>query len=364
MTMNQELTFPSIRLKEEPGVLLLSVLFKSLNPRWGNNSSPIAKMVLDYFKYIPPNPNYLTVIQQFQTAHLSETNLYQLALTFNHQEREQFTLELLSRQTGLAQSVLAQYYQLLIGTLTDFQQTINASPLYQLFVNLNAKDTHQRLADLEELKQALKTAQQFFGLDFRASELIFTPSDPLFSEYIGHHLLLSTNQVVFLTNNNRLKTQLYQALRFLLEPLAEQLITSMSDEQRQKIYQLASGKVKQLYGPNPQVILLASLISVYYNQVHLQLPLDDYTQFHDKVHQLSDKKFLQSLETNHQLKQRCDYLQIRNLVEFKAGLRQYHQMFVQDQLNPVIFTAYKTYQQQATTINFEQFIISKLPNMI
>lgn len=362
--MDQKSLIPAIRLKEESGLLLLSTLLKSLNPRWGNNNSQAARMVLDYFKFIPINPTFLNAVWQFQQAGLTEETLYQLALTYNHAERSEFALNYLHQQTNIPIEELSRHQDLLLKTLAGFKLSINTSPLHQLFSSFNAKDTHQRLEKIDLLKFEIEDVYRFFRIKPAQTEFIFTPSDPLFSEYIGHTLMLSPTQAVFMTYNPQVKTQCYQVLRLILKPIVQKIITKLSSEQKQGLFESASGKIRQVYGPNPQELLTAELISVYYNNFKAKKPVDDFEAFKARVYKLSDKEFLQSLETNHALRERCEYLGVRNLIEFKAVLRQYYDLFFRDELSLKLYRAYQIYDNQQSNITFEQFALINLPKML
>lgn len=354
--MNPNPILPSIRLKEEPGTLLLSILFKSLNPRWGNTDSHLSRMVLDYFKFIVLRPEYTSTIQDFYQHNLSEETLYQLALTYNHHERNDFILKDLSCKTGLPIPILQQHQYSLLKALASFKATVDSSPLRQLFTTFQTKDTHERLASMDQLKGELTQAYQFFNPTLSQSEFIFTPSDPLFSEYIGHNLNLSARQIIFLTHNSQVKTQLYQVLRAILQPILQPLVAQLSLEQQQRLHHLASGKMRQLYGPNSLDLLTAEIISLYYNHIRTEQPIEDFTAFQARVNKISDKDFLRSLETNSHLRLRCDYLQIHNLVDFKARLRQYHEMFYRDELAARLLQLLQTYNVQKDNITFQQFM--------
>ncbi len=362
--MDQKSNLPSLRFKEEPELLLLSTLLKALNPHWGNLNSQVSKMVLDYFKFIPLNPAYFETIRQFQQAGLTEATLYQLALTYNHPERSEFVLNYLTKQTNLPLEQLHTHQDALLKTLASFKLAVTNSPLRQLFNSYNAKDTHQRLENMEQLKSELAEVYRFFRLKLKQTELLLTPSDPLFSEYLGHSLELSDNQLVLMTHNPQVKTQIYQIMRSLLRPSVEKIIAKLSDQQQQAIYQSTSGKNQQFYGPNPADILLAELISVFYNNVRNHRAIEDFESFQARIRKLSDKEFLQSLEANSALRQRCAYMGIHNLVELKANLRAYFDMFFRDELSTKIYRAYQFYQNQHPNIDFEQFALNNLPKML
>lgn len=357
-------SLPNVRISEEYGTLLLSILLKSLNPAWGNNSYPIARMIGDYFKFLPLDPNTAKVIAKFQQANFSENDLYQLAITFNHSERNQFVLERLMQRTRLPLETITNLQTDLITELNSFSQLIDNSPLKQVFATFQHQDSQQRLEELEELRLQLAEVNQFFQFKTNQIELIFTPTDPLFSEYLGQILWISPSQVLLMTHRSEIKFQIYQFLRLNLEPTVKQLMPKLSDAQRQKIIQYASGKSRQYYGNNPQLLLQTALISVYYNQVKMQRNMADFTTFAKQVDKLTDKQFLQSLETNHQLRDRCRYLNIRNLTEFKANLKLYHQTFNQDNLYPILGKFYQFYQNQRQNITFEQFALLNLPKTL
>lgn len=362
--MNQNNIIPSIRFKEEIGTILLSMLFKSLNPRWGNTDSQLSKMVLDYFKFIVLRPEYTTTIQQFYQHNLSEETLYQLALTYNHPERNDFILKNLSQTTGLPIAILQQHQYALLKTLASFKATVDASPLRQLLTTFQTKDTHRRLETMEQFKQQLTEVYVFFKPQLSQSEFIFTPSDPLFSEYIGHSLQLSGRQIIFLTHNPQVKTQIYQILRTILRPIVQPVIAKLTTEQQQSLHQLASGKMRQLHGPNSVDLIVAELISLYYNQIRDKQPLDDFTTFQARVNRINDKDFLQSLETNSHLRVRCEYLQIHNLIDFKAQLRTYYDMFYQDQLATRLLRLLQTYDNQKNAISFQQFLTNNFHTIL
>ena len=355
-TMNQNPILPSIRLKEEPGTLLLSILFKSLNPRWGNVDSHLSRMVLDYFRFIVLRPEYTSTIQEFSQQNISEEVLYQLALTYNHHERNDFILKDLNRTTGIPMPTLMQHQYALLKTLASFKTTVDSSPLRQLFTTFQTKDTHERLETMDQLKEELAQAYQFFNPNISQSEFIFTPSDPLFSEYIGHSINLSARQIVFLTHNSQVKTQIYQILRTILQPILKPLVSQLSPAQKQQIHDMSSGKMRQLYGPNSFDLLLSEIITLYYNNLRTHQPLEDFPAFQARVNKITDKNFLRSLEGNSHLRLRCEYLQIHTLVDFKVRLREYYDTFYRDELANRLIRLLQNYDVQKDNISFQQFM--------
>lgn len=355
--MDSTLNLPPILLKEETGVLLLSILLKSINQNWGNNDSHISKMILDYFKFLPLSQTHIDTITKFQQQGVPEWVLYQLAVVYNHPERSSFIINHIQQETNMPTEEIQAVQDLLLKTLAGFKMAVDASPLRQLFIGFHNRDTQERLAKMDELKSQLANCLDFFKPNLNQAEFIFTPSDPLFSDYIGYSLVMSKNQTIFLTHNPLTKTQIYQILRFLLQPIVKQITNSLNESQKQLIYQKTSGKLKQLYGPNIQDIILSEFLTIYYNQIRTNQPLESFNNFQARVHNLSDKEFLQSMEFNKSLRERCAYLGIKNLVEFKAGLKQYYELYFEDQLSQAIFKLYTHYKTQ-TQLNFEQFAIA------
>lgn len=355
---------PNVRISEEYGVFLLSILLKSLNPIWGNNNSSIGRMIGDYFKYLPTNPNTANTIAKFHQFNFSENDLYQLALTFNHSERNHFILEKIMQRTRLPLETMTELQNELLTELADFNKLIENSPLKQVFTSFRNQDSQRRLEELEELRLQLAEVNDFFQFKAIQTELIFLPTDPLFSEYLGQILWISPTQTVLMTHRPEIKFQIYQFLRLNLEPIIKQVMPKLTDAQQQKIVQSASGKSRQYYGTDPQRLLQAALISVYYNQVKMKRNLADFSDFNKQVNKLTDKQFLQSLDANHQLRERCHYLNIRTLTDFKAKLNLYHQTFNQSNLSAILGRFYQFYQNQRQNITFEQFLLINLTKML
>jgi len=247
----KEVTFevmqtPEIVIQEEKGAQLLSLLLKAENPEWVETETPLAKETMHYFRDNPLNPEIIKTIKDFHTQGVDEETLYNLALTYQHSERTKKVLEMVAKYKPHIKNP-EEVHQKLLALLKSFDQTFSTSPLAEKFAAEIERDKNERLKRLAETRKRIKSLIDFFKPDSNTTnvrKLIFIPTDPLYRTDSGRNFSVFPGEQIIISHIDNIDNQDHEFLHGIVNPIIEKLSEQLTDEQKEKISQLASKKLK------------------------------------------------------------------------------------------------------------------------
>jgi hypothetical protein len=354
---------PEIVIQEEKGTQLLSLLLKAENPEWGETENPLAKETMHYFRDNPLNPEIIKTIKDFHTQGVDEETLYNLALTYQHPERTKKVLEMVAKYKPHIKNP-EEFRQKLLALLKSFDQTFSASPLAEKFAAGIEQDKNERLKRLAETRKRIKSLIDFFKPDSNTTnvrKLIFVPTDPLYRTDSGRNFSVFPGEQIIISHIDNIDNQDHEFLHGIVNPIIEKLSEQLTDEQKEKISQLASEKLKQDYGEGYFSLLCEEFIRTYNDVLKKGEKPQTYEDFMRKISSVSEEQFQKFLAQSESLKVRCKELGIKTIEDFKNKSQEYFERFEKNQLRDLIFEIYQEYLNRPNkeSENFEQFILAK-----
>jgi len=147
----------------------------------------------------------------------------------------------------------------------------------------------------------------------------------------------------------------------IINPIVEKLSQQLTDEQKEKISQLANKKLKQDYGDGHFSLLCEEFINTYGNVFKMGEKPQTYEDFVRKISSISEEQFQEFLVPGENLKARCAELGINTIEDFKNKSQEYFEKFERNQLRDLIFEIYQEYSNRPDqeTENFERFVLAK-----
>ena len=354
---------PEIVIQEEKGAQLLSLLLKAENPEWGETETPLAKETMHYFRDNPLNPEIIKTIKDFHTQGVDEETLYNLALTYQHPERIEKVLEMVAKYKPHIKNP-EEVHQKLLALLKSFDQTFSASPLAEKFAAEIERDKNERLKRLAETRKRIKSLIDFFKPDSNTTnvrKLIFVPTDPLYRTDSGRNFSVFPGEQIIISHIDNIDNQDHEFLHGIVNSIIEKLSEQLTDEQKEKISQLASKKLKQDYGEGYFSLLCEEFIRTYNDVLKKGEKPQTYEDFVRKISSVSEEQFQKFLAQSESLKARCEELGIKTIEDFKNKSQEYFERFEKNQLRDLIFEIYQEYLNRPNkeAENFEQFILAK-----
>lgn len=354
---------PEIVVQEERGAQLFSLLLKAENPAWGETETPLAKETAEYFRNNPLDPEILKAIKDFYEEGVDEETLYNIALTYQHPERAEKVLEMATKYKPHVKNP-QDVYQKVLALLERFDQTFSVSPLAEKFTAEIERDRNERLQRMEETRKRIEALIDFFKPDSKTTDvkkLSFVPTDPLYKKNSGRNFSAFPGEQIIISYIENTLNQDHEFSHGIINPIVEKLSQKLTDEQKEKISQLASEKLKQDYGDGHFSLLCEEFIRTYTEIVSEGKRPQTYEEFTLKISGITGDQFQKFLAESESLKARCEQLDIKTIDDFKNKSQEYFERFEINRLRDLIFEIYQEYSNRPDkeTENFERFVLSK-----
>ncbi|MEK7507453.1 MAG: hypothetical protein AAB585_02900 [Patescibacteria group bacterium] len=354
---------PEIVIQEEKGAQLFSLLLKAENPEWGETETPLAKEAVDYFRDNPLNPKTIKTIKDFHAQGIDEETLYNLALTYRHPERAEKVLEMATKYKPHVKNP-EEVHQKLLALLESFDQTFSASPLAEKFATEIERDRSERLTRLAETRKRIESLIDFFKPDSKTTDvrkLSFVPTDSLYRANSGRNFSAFPGEQIIISHIDNIDNQDHEFSHGIVNPIVEKLSQQLTDEQKEKISQLASEKLKQDYGDGHFSLLCEEFIRTYNDVLKRGERPQIYEDFARKISGISEEQFQKELAQSKNFKARCEEFGITTIEDFKNKSQEYFERFEKNQLRDLIFEIYQEYSSRPNkeAENFEQFVLAK-----
>ncbi len=359
---------PEIVVQEEKGTQLFALLLKAENPKWGESKTPLAQETTEYFVNHPIDPEILETLKEFRNTDIDEETLYNLALTYQHPERLENVLAMIKKDKPHVENPL-DVHQKVLTLLERFDQTFSASPLAEKFTNEIEHDKNERLKMMGETRKRIASLIEFFKPDSKTTPITkvqFIPTDPLYKKNSGCSFFVSPQEWIILSHIDNIDNQDHEFSHCIINPIVEKLSQQLTNEQKEKISQLANKGLKQDYGDDYFSLLCEEFIRTYTNVFKQGETLQTYEDFATMISRTTEKQFQNYLLEKESLKARCEQLEIKTLDDFKKKSQEYFEKFKKNPLRDLIFELYQEYSNRPNkeTENFEQFILKNFPNRI
>jgi len=358
---------PEIVIQEEKGAQLFSIFLKAENPEWGETETSLAKETADYFRNTPIDPEIIKIIEDFHAQGVDEETLYNLALTYQHPERVKKVLEMVAKYKPHVKNP-QEVHQKLLALLESFDETFSTSPLAEKFAVEIERDKSERLKELKETRKRIENLIDFFKPDSKTTniqKLSFVPTDPLYRKNSGRSFSAFSSEQIIISHIDNVDNQDHEFLHGIINPIIERLSQQLTDEQKEKISQLASEKLKQDYGDGYFSLLSEEFVRTYNDIFKKGKKLQTYEDFAQKISGLNEEQFQKFLVQSKSLRLRCEKLGISIIEDFKNKSQEYFEQFEKNRLRDLIFEIYQEYNNRSDrNINFEQFIQTEFSTRI
>lgn len=361
---------PEIVVQEERGVQLFSVLLKAENPGWGETETPLAKETTEYFHAHPLDSRIVEAIRAFQKEGVDEETMYNLALTYQHPERASRVLEMAAKYKPHVKDPEEKYRQFQ-SVMGNIDQIFSASPLSAKFATEIERDKNERLQRMEETRARIQKIIDFFRPDPKTAEIqkvSFVPTDPLHKKNSGRAFSAFPGEQIIISYIDNVLNQDHEFSHGIINPIVEKSSEQLTDEQKGKIMQLGSEKLKQDYGDGYFSLLCEELIRTYTELVSQGKKPQTYEDFVAKISSITEDEFQKDLagsEDSEDFKNRCAQLgisTISTITDFRDHASEYYEQFEKNPLRDLIFRLYQDYSNRPDkNKNFEQFFAEEFP---
>ena len=355
---------PEINVYEEKGIMLLSVLLKGYNSSWGGYDHQLSREVEIFFEQNhldEKSIKFLKEIRALQSGGTDEEVLYNIAITYEHPERREELFEFIKKHKDYINN-FQWFYDNLLGILKQLENRL-PSELQEGFREATADDIKKRKQTIPEVQERIKNLIDFFKPSpqtTRVRRIIITPTDFLERKESGSSFQFGDEIILRLHIENPSNLE-HEFLHSVVNPIVDKLSEKLSDEQKQKISNLGSYRlrVEQDYGEDFYSLLCEEFIRTYNDVVQRDEKPMVYEDFVQKINEIKEGEFTELLQKNKTLKNRCEQLGIKKLQDLKDNSQKYFDKFESNKLREIIFKFYQKYieEKERAEITFEGFVL-------
>src|SRR3989338_189525 len=305
---------PEIVFQQERGAQLFSLLLKAQNPEWGETETPLARETADYFRSRPMEPSLIKTMRNFYQEGVDEETLYNLALTYQHPERAKSVLAMAAQYKPHVKDPEGKHHQFLV-VLEAFDQMFSTSPLSETFAAEIERDKAERQKRVGEIRGRIEGIIDFFKPDSKTTNTrkVSFISDPLYRANAGRNFSAFPGEQIIISHIDNTLNQDHEFSHGIVNPIVHKLMERLDREQKERLLQMASVKLKQDYGNGLYSLLCEEFIRTYTEIVARGGRPQTYEDFARKISDATEEQFQKFLLEGKNLKTRCDELEIMTI---------------------------------------------------
>lgn len=361
---------PEICVAKEDGAQLLSVILKIKNKDWGASNSEITDEIEKYFQENPLNlsiSNFFDEIKASQDNGIDEETLYILALTKEHEERDSGAFSVIEKYKPNIKEPY-QLQQKLFASLELFKKQFSDSSIFKKIDDFIVEDIIKRENNIESTKKQIKELIDFFKPSSHTTKIdkvSVIPTDPLYKQDSGYAFVFD-NELVLKNHIDNPDNLDHEFSHSIINPIVEKISKNLSNNQKNRISELANDKLKQDYGLKYFSLLCEELIRTYndiFKKGERPQTLEDFKQ---KIANIDNNALQKVLIENTNLADRFKQLNISNIGDLIEKAELYFDKFERNELREIIFNLYQEYSNinDKDGTNFENFILRRLPETL
>jgi len=361
--------FPEICIAKEDGAQLLSVILKIKNKEWGANNE-IADEIKEYFQKNSLDSNvssFFDDVKNLEPGEVDEETLYILALTKEHEERDSGAFSVIERYKPNIKEPY-QLQQKLFASLELFKKQFSDSPIFKKIDDFIVEDISKREGNIESTKKQINELIDFFKPSphtTKIDKVSLMPTDPLYKKDSGYAFVFD-NELILKNHIDNPDNLDHEFSHSIINPIVEKISKHLSDNQKDRISELANGKLKKDYGSNHFVLLCEELIRTYndiFKKGEHPQTLDEFKQ---KISTIDNNELQKVLIDNNDLADRFTQLNIGNINDLIEKAKVYFDKFEKNELREILFSLYQEYSSinDKDGVSFENFILRRLPEVL
>jgi len=358
---------PDISFEKEQGEILLSILLKAYDPDWGGHEHPLSGEVEKYFNQCPLNGktiNFLSDLKVLEDGGVDEEALYNIALTMNKPERIDSAANFISKHKDYIQNFYYLREKFLV-ILTELEKSLPSELINQFNLAIN-KDIEMRSQNIEKTKKQISDLIEFYKPNpgtTKINQIVILPTDFLYREKAGTAFEFDKTVIIRSHINNPGNFE-HEFLHCIINPIVEKLTQQLTDEQKKKISNYGSYKLKveEKYGEGHESLLCEEFIRTYNDVIQKgEIPVT-FQVFEYKLKELNEESFKIFLEKDKKQGNKLFQLGISTLDDLKNKRKEYWDRFGESKLKIIIYNFYQKYikeRERESNINFEEFVLKE-----
>ncbi len=371
-TAPEVIKLPEFDVREERGTTLLSILLKGYDFDWGGHYHQLSGEIKNFFEQNPLDEKatkFLEEIKILEDDGTDEEALYNIALTYKQPEREEELFNFINEYKDYIED--PQKLQSELFSVLEQLENDLPSELMNQFIKATNEDIKKRESAIQEIQERIKDLIDFFKPSpqtTKVEKITILPTDFLYRKESGSAFEFG-NEIILRSHIDNPGGLEHEFLHSVINPIIDKLSEKLSDEQKQKIINFGSYKLRaeQSYGENFYILLCEEFIRTYNDVIQRGEKAMNSEDFAQRINGIDEDKFMELIQENKNLKSNCDQLEIKNSQDLKDKSKEYFDKFEHNKLREIIFNFYQRYIQEKEKddkINFEEFVLKEFKEEI
>ena len=255
---------PEITSAVEWGAQLFSLLLAIENSGTDVSDDSLARERVKILETRPNVSEILNGLNEIIALGADEESLYNLALAYGHPERMDDAILFEEKNKPNIPDPFElgrQFLALLKSFDEEFSETAEAKKIHDVLDS----DVAERLKRAKETGRRIGKLIGFFMPDSATTcirKVNFVPTDPTKRKDTGRSFEFSEEQII-LSHIDNAANQDHEFLHGVINPIVEKLSAILTEDQKGRISELASGNLKKDYGEEWYSLLCEELIRTY-----------------------------------------------------------------------------------------------------
>ena len=354
---------PEITSAVEWGAQLFSLLLAIENSGTDVSDDSLARERVKILETRPNVSEILNGLNEIIALGADEESLYNLALAYGHPERMDDAILFEEKNKPNIPDPFElgrQFLALLKSFDEEFSETAEAKKIHDVLDS----DVAERLKRAKETGRRIGKLIGFFMPDSATTHIRkvnFVPTDPTKRKDTGRSFEFGEEQII-LSHIDNAANQDHEFLHGVINPIVEKLSAGLTEDQKGRISELASGNLKKDYGEEWYSLLCEELIRTYKEHFEAGTVEQDYEEFSQRVISLEDETFHEYYSNNPGFHDACVKIGISTVGDLRKNAREYfnfRERSRRSRVGDLILTVYEEYssRQDKREVNFERFLL-------
>lgn len=256
---------PKITSEKEDGFLFYTLIQKGLNPDFGESETILSKKISGYFENNPINEDIKNSLNELSNFGVNEEQMSNLALAYRNKERLDKLVKIFGKYYKDIKDpavIYNKFFDILDNFSKDFSDT-DISNQINFKIEEDLKKRKEGLYGVEGVEEKLIA---FFRPDIKTTnikKINFIPTNPVLKSNYGRNFSSFYEEQIIISNIDNIENQKHELSHGIINPIISKLFNNLSQEEKEKIRELACENLKNNYGENPLYLLREEFVKTY-----------------------------------------------------------------------------------------------------
>ncbi len=256
---------PEIVSEKEDGFLIYTLIQKGLNPDFGDSETILSKKISGYFENNPISEDIKNSLNELSNLGINEEQMSNLTLAYRNKERLDKLVKIFGQHYKDIKDP-AVIYNKFFDILDNFSKDFSNTDINKEIKSEIEEDIKKRKDGINEIINIEEKLIAFFRPDIKTTnikKINFIPTNPVLKSNYGRNFSSFYEEQIIVSNIDNIENQKHELSHGIINPIISKLFNNLSQEEKEKIRELASENLKNNYGENPLYLLKEEFVKTY-----------------------------------------------------------------------------------------------------